>query len=148
MCCFGCISCISTCFMCLHKLLWACSWHLWALLWNECVHGHPVLMEDLHAPAPHMAGLISSPVGPNLRHEKSRKSSKNGVTESHACVFVANHSFLGPAPRKSRKVTESHGESRVALCLSLFPTQPLAKQMHVSFAIGLEKTNYTQVVGA
>ena len=64
-----------------------------------------------HLSAPHTAGLISSPVGPNLRHEKSRKSSKNGITESHACVFVVNHSFLGPVPRKSRKVTESHGES-------------------------------------
>ena len=102
-----------------------------------------------HLSAPHTAGLISSPVGPNLRHEKSRKSFKNGVTESHAyIVFVVSHLFLGPAPRKSQRVTESHGESRVALCLSLFPTQPLAKQMHVSFAIGLEKTNHTQVVGA
>ena len=102
-----------------------------------------------HLSAPHMAGLISSTVGPNLRHEKSRKSFKNGVTESHAyVVFVVSHLFLGPAPRKSQRVTESHGESRVALCLSLFPTQPLAKQMRVSFAIGLEKTNHTQVVGA
>ena len=91
------------------------------LLWNECVHGHPVPM-DLHAPAPHMAGLISSPVGPDLRHEKSRKSSKNGVTKSHACVFfVANNAFLGPAPGKSRNVTESHGKQSCRQKLSWSP---------------------------
>ena len=57
-------------------------------------------------------GQICGPVGPNLRHEKSRKWLKKLVTKSHARIFRDTLFKHGLKKWESRKVTESHEKSR------------------------------------